>query len=131
MNTNRPVNLESPSMASAVHGFSGTDNGLIRRVSAIVLTAYALVILVSGAIYCDLFSGSYQTIEQWRSFFNQPWVRVLGLLATVFVVVQAGAQMRAGLNKIGAVKHRAVMFVACSVVAVTYAVISVKILWGL
>ena len=127
MNTNRPVNLENPAMVSlafAVPGFIGANNGLIRRVSAIVLTAYALVILISGATYCDLFIGSSVAVEQWQFFINQPWVRVLSLLAILAVVLQAWMHLAPGLAAIRTVKLRALSLATCSVVAVTYAALA-------
>lgn len=64
-------------------GRNGLADWVIQRVSAIVLAAYTLFLVIYIVSTPDL------QYEQWQQLFSQTWMRVFSLLAIISVVAHA------------------------------------------
>jgi succinate dehydrogenase / fumarate reductase membrane anchor subunit len=112
---------------------SGVSDWLIQRVSAIVLTVYTLFLV----IYLVLNSG--MTYEQWGGLFGQLWMRIFSLLALISFIAHAWIGLWSVitdyltdrvLGSKGTMLRLTVQGIL-AVVAVTYLVWGIEILWGL
>ena len=122
-------------MVTAVTSFgrSGLYDWLIQRVSAVAMVAYTLFIV----FYLVLNPG--MEYAQWQMLFNQLWVRIFTLITLVSVIAHAWIGLWAVLtdyltermmgNK--AVILRLIAQAILAVVAVTYAVWGIEIIWGI
>lgn len=122
-------------MVTAVTSFgrSGLYDWLIQRVSAVVLAAYTVVLTLYLLFNPEL------TFAQWQSFFDQLWMRVFSLVTLVSIIAHAWIGLWSVLTDYltsrmmgsKAVVARVVAQVLLGIVAVTYVVWGVEILWGL
>lgn len=112
---------------------SGVSDWLVQRVSAIVLTAYTLFLVGYLVINPEL------THEQWAGLFGQLWMRIFSLLALVSFISHAWIGLWAVitdymtdrlLGSKGTIS-RLIVQAILAVVAVTYLVWGIEILWGL
>lgn len=122
-------------MVTAVTSFgrSGLYDWLIQRVSAVVLALYTLVLVGYLFVNPDL------TFDQWQAFFDQLWMRVFSLVTLVSIIAHAWIGLWSVLTdyittrQLGskAVVIRVSAQLVLGIVAVTYVVWGVEILWGL
>lgn len=122
-------------MVTAVTSFgrSGLYDWLIQRVSAVVLAAYTIFMVAFIVLTPDL------GFEQWKALFSTLWMRVFSLIALISVIAHAWiglwsvltdyltARMMGGKATVLRILAQMVL----GVVAVTYAVWGIEILWGL
>lgn len=112
---------------------SGVSDWLIQRVSAIVLTVYTLFLV----IYLVLNPG--MTYEQWGGLFGQLWMRIFSLLALLSFITHAWIGLWSVItdyltDRVLGSKGTALRLIVqgiLAVVAVTYLVWGIEILWGL
>ncbi len=114
-------------------GRSGLSDWLVQRFSAIILAAYTFFIIIYLLINPEL------DYEQWSGLYNQLWMRVFTLL----VIISCAAHGWIGLwgvltdyvtdrmmgPKATVVRMLSMMFYA--VVALTFVIWGVEILWGI
>ncbi|GAA6167243.1 succinate dehydrogenase, hydrophobic membrane anchor protein [Sessilibacter corallicola] len=122
-------------MVTAVTSFgrSGLYDWLIQRVSAVVLAAYTIFLVVY------LVANPGLTYDQWSGLFDQLWMRVFSLVTLLSIIAHAWIGLWSVLTDyltaraIGAkaVVARIVAQVILGAVAITYTVWGVEILWGL
>ncbi len=122
-------------MVTAVTSFgrSGLYDWLIQRISAVVMTAYVCFLL--GFI---LTRPELQYAD-WRALFSQLWMRVFSLITLVSIAAHAWIGLWAVLTDylttraLGAKATvlRLLAQMLLGVVAVTYVVWGIEILWGL
>ncbi len=122
-------------MVTAVTSFgrSGLYDWLIQRVSAVVLAAYTIFMVVY------LVANPGLTFDQWSGLFDQLWMRVFSLVTLLSIIAHAWIGLWSVLTDyltaraIGAkaVVARIVAQVILGAVAITYTVWGVEILWGL
>lgn len=122
-------------MVTAVTSFgrSGLYDWLIQRVSAVVLAAYTIFMVVY------LVANPGLTYDQWSGLFDQLWMRVFSLVTLLSIIAHAWIGLWSVLTDyltaraIGAkaVVARIVAQVILGAVAITYTVWGVEILWGL
>ncbi|UTF60336.1 succinate dehydrogenase, hydrophobic membrane anchor protein [Gilvimarinus sp. DA14] len=114
-------------------GRSGLYDWLIQRLSAVAMTAYVVFLVVYLVINPDL------DFAQWRSLFDQLWMRVFSLITLLSIVAHAWIGLWAVLTDyitpmtLGgkATVVRVFAQVVLGVVALTYTVWGIEILWGL
>jgi succinate dehydrogenase / fumarate reductase membrane anchor subunit len=120
-------------------GRSGLSDWLVQRVTAVVLVAYILFLIVVLA------SGDAQ-YAQWKSLFGQTWVRVFSLAALLSIVMHAwiglwcvatdyltGYVLNLKLGPFFGAKAnilRLSFLAASAIVLFTYVVWGIQILWG-
>lgn len=112
---------------------SGVSDWLIQRVSAIVLTVYTVFLV----IYLVLNPG--MTYEQWGGLFGQLWMRIFSLLALLSFITHAWIGLWSVItdyltDRVLGSKGTALRLIVqgiLAVVAVTYLVWGIEILWGL
>jgi len=122
-------------MVTAVTSFgrSGLYDWLIQRVSAVVLTAYTIFLVAYIAIQPEL------NFAQWSALYEQLWMRVFSLLALISFIAHAWIGLWSVLTDyltdrlMGAKATilRIIAQVLLGVVAMTYLVWGIEILWGL
>lgn len=122
-------------MVTAVTSFgrSGLYDWLIQRVSAVVLAAYTIVLVVY------LFANPDLTYTQWQALFDCLWMRVFSFVTLASVIAHAWIGLWSVLtdyltvSNLGskAVVARVFAQMVLGVVAVTYVIWGVEILWGL
>jgi len=122
-------------MVTAVTSFgrSGLYDWLIQRVSAVVLTAYTIFLVAYIAIQPEL------NFTQWSALYEQLWMRVFSLLALISFIAHAWIGLWSVLTDyltdrlMGAKATilRIIAQVLLGVVAMTYLVWGIEILWGL
>ncbi|WP_317933469.1 succinate dehydrogenase, hydrophobic membrane anchor protein [Halioxenophilus sp. WMMB6] len=122
-------------MVTAVTSFgrSGLYDWLIQRVSAVVLAAYTIFLVLYVLLHPELDYG------QWKSLYEQLWMRVFSLVTLVSIIVHAWIGLWSVLTDYltartmgaKAVVARVLLQVILGAVAVTYTVWGVEILWGL
>lgn len=122
-------------MVTAVTSFgrSGLYDWLIQRVGAIVLTAYTIFIVVYIALNPDL------NFAQWSALFDTLWMRIFSLLTLISFITHAWIGLWSVLtdyltNRLLGSKATVLRIIAqmlLGVVAVTYLVWGIEILWGL
>lgn len=121
-------------MVTAVTSFgrSGLYDWLIQRVSAVILAAYTVFLVVYVLMNPGL------TFEQWSGLYGQLWMRVFSLLALISFLAHAWIGLWSVLsdyitNRMMGPKAtvlRLIAQVVLGVAAVTYLVWGVEILWG-
>jgi succinate dehydrogenase / fumarate reductase membrane anchor subunit len=121
-------------MVTAVTSFgrSGLYDWLIQRVSAVVMAAYLIFIVAYILVNPEL------DYAQWQGLFGQLWMRVFSLLTLISIVVHAWIGLWSVLTDYltdrlmgsKAVILRLLAQVILAVVAVTYTVWGIEILWG-
>lgn len=122
-------------MVTAVTSFgrSGLYDWLIQRVSAVVLSAYTIFLVVYLVMNPDL------TQAQWSELFSQLWMRVFSLITLVSIIAHAWIGLWSVLTDYITARQmgskaliiRVIAQVILGIVAATYAVWGVEILWGL
>jgi succinate dehydrogenase / fumarate reductase membrane anchor subunit len=122
-------------MVTAVTSFgrSGLYDWLIQRVSAVVLSAYTIFLVVYLVMNPDL------TQAQWSELFSQLWMRVFSLITLVSIIAHAWIGLWSVLTDYITARQRGskaliigvIVQMIWGVVAATYAVWGVEILWGL
>jgi succinate dehydrogenase / fumarate reductase membrane anchor subunit len=122
-------------MVTAVTSFgrSGLYDWLIQRVSAVVLSAYTIFLVVYLVMNPDL------TQAQWSELFSQLWMRVFSLITLVSIIAHAWIGLWSVLTDYITARQmgskaliiRVIVQMILGVVAATYAVWGVEILWGL
>jgi succinate dehydrogenase / fumarate reductase membrane anchor subunit len=122
-------------MVTAVTSFgrSGLYDWLIQRVSAVILTAYTIFLVAYIALQPEL------NFAQWNSLYEQLWMRVFSLLALISFIAHAWIGLWSVLTDyltdrlMGAKATilRIIAQVLLGVVAMTYLVWGIEILWGL
>lgn len=113
-------------------GRSGLYDWLIQRVSAVVLAAYTVFIAAYILLTPEL---SY---EQWQGLFGQLWMRVFTLMTLLSVVTHAWIGLWSVLTDylterlmgFKATVMRLLAQMLLAVVAVTYTLWGVEIIWG-
>jgi len=113
-------------------GRSGLYDWLIQRVSAVIMAVYTVFIVAYIVITPEL------TFEQWQSLFGQLWMRVFTLMTLLSVVAHAWIGLWAVLTDYitermmggKALVLRLLAQVLLAVVAVTYTLWGVEIIWG-
>ena len=111
-------------------GRSGLYDWLMQRVTAVILLAYFLY------IGCVLLCGVDYTA--WKELHGQTWMRVFSLLALFSLVIHAWVGLWAVLTdylteRLMGTKGNVLRFGAqgvCAIVAFTYVVWGIQILWG-
>ena len=114
-------------------GRSGLYDWLIQRLSAVAMTAYIIFLVAYLAINPDLEFG------QWRALFDQLWMRVFSLITLMSIVTHAWIGLWSVLTDyitnqtLGgkATVVRVFAQVVLGVVAITYTVWGIQIIWGL
>ncbi|GLS25964.1 succinate dehydrogenase, hydrophobic membrane anchor protein [Marinibactrum halimedae] len=122
-------------MVTAVTSFgrSGLYDWLIQRVSAVVLAAYTLFMVAYLVLNPDL------TYTQWQGLFDQLWMRIFSFVTLISIVAHAWIGLWSVLTDYltsrmmggKAVVLRVLAQVCLGVVAVTYTIWGIEILWGL
>ncbi|WP_020209259.1 succinate dehydrogenase, hydrophobic membrane anchor protein [Gilvimarinus chinensis] len=114
-------------------GRSGLYDWLIQRLSAVAMAAYVVFLVVFLVLNPEL------DFSQWRALFDQLWMRVFSLIALLSIVAHAWIGLWAVLTDyitpmtLGgkATVVRVFAQVVLGVVALTYTVWGIEILWGL
>jgi succinate dehydrogenase membrane anchor subunit len=112
-------------------GRSGLSDWLVQRVTAVVLFVYVLFIC------CVIFSGDLQYSE-WKSLFDQTWVRVFSLAAMLSIAMHAWVGIWCIstdyiIDRFMGAKAtvlRLLFQATCAIILFTYVVWGVQILWG-
>ena len=122
-------------MVTAVTSFgrSGLYDWLIQRVSAVVMTAYAVFIIVF------ILREPQLQYADWQQLYSQLWMWVFSLLTLVSLIAHAWIGLWAVLTDYltarmmgaKATVMRILAQMVLGVVAVTYGVWGIEILWGL
>lgn len=113
-------------------GRTGVFDFVAQRVTAVVLAAYTLFIVVY------ICSASELTYEAWTGLFSQLWMRIFSLLALISVAVHGWIGFWAVLTDYvtdrmmgsKAVALRAIALAVYALVTLAYLVWGVEILWG-
>lgn len=113
-------------------GRSGVHDWLIQRVSAVIMTLYTIFIVAYILVTPEL------DFSQWQALFGQLWMRVFTLLTLLSIVTHAWTGLwivvtdylteRMMGGKATVLRLLAQMLLA--VVAVTYTLWGVEIIWG-
>lgn len=121
-------------MVTAVTSFgrSGLYDWLIQRVGGVVMAAYVIFILAFILLTPGL------TFEAWSALYDQLWMRVFSLLTLISFVTHAWIGLWAVLsdyltNRLLGAKAtwmRVFAQMVLGIVAVTYMVWGVEVLWG-
>lgn len=114
-------------------GRSGLYDWLIQRLSAVAMTAYLIFIVAYLALNPELQYG------QWYALFDQLWMRVFSLITLLSIVAHAWIGLWSVVTDyitsqtLGgkATALRVFVQVVLGVVAITYTVWGVEIIWGL
>ncbi len=122
-------------MVTAVTSFgrSGLYDWLIQRISAVILAAYTIFLVVYLLINPDL---SY---EQWQALYSSLCMRVFSLVTLLSIIAHAWIGLWSVVTDYLTASHmgskavlaRIVAQVFLGAVAVTYTIWGVEILWGL
>ncbi len=119
-------------------GRSGLSDWLVQRVTAVILLAYIIFLVV-------VLSGGVEYAE-WRALFDQTWVKAFSLAAILSIGMHAWIGLwsvstdyliphvlRIKLGEAAAAKANILRWVfqaACAIVLFTYVVWGIQILWG-
>jgi|SRR5690554_3362825 len=114
-------------------GRSGVQDWLIQRISSVFLAAYLLFLVAYIALNPEL------DYLQWRNLYDQLWMRVFSLIALLSIVAHAWIGLWSVLTDyitplaLGskATVLRVLAEILLGVVALTYTVWGIEILWGL
>lgn len=114
-------------------GRSGVQDWLIQRISSVFLAAYLLFLVAYIALNPEL------DYLQWRNLYDQLWMRVFSLIALLSIVAHAWVGLWSVLTDyitplaLGskATVLRVLAEILLGVVALTYTVWGIEILWGL
>lgn len=122
-------------MVTAVTSFgrSGLYDWLIQRVSAVVMAAYVIFLTVF------ILSTPEMTYGLWSDLYSQLWMRVFSLMTLISVAAHAWIGLWSVLsdyitNRLMGPKATVLRLLAqvlMGIVALTYVVWGVEILWGL
>lgn len=113
-------------------GRNGVSDWLMQRLTALVLLAYTVFIIAVLAIYPDL------QYAEWKSLFDQTWVKVFSLAALLSLAMHTWIGLWSVstdylterlLGSKGNVL-RLVFQAVCAIVLFTYVVWGIQILWG-
>lgn len=113
-------------------GRSGLYDWLMQRASALVLVAYTLFITAYILLTPDL------TYDQWQALFGQLWMRIFTLLTLLSIVIHAWIGLWSVLTdylteRLMGFKGTVMRLLAqglLALVAVTYTLWGVEIIWG-
>ncbi len=113
-------------------GRSGLSDWLVQRISAVVLLAYTVLIVVNTLCVDNL------TFAQWSAFFDQTWVKGFTVAAALSVLVHAWIGLWSISTDYLTTRHagpygnvlRWVFQAVCATVLFVYMVWIVEILWG-
>lgn len=121
-------------MVTAVTSFgrSGLYDWLIQRVGAVIMAAYVIFLVAFIVLNPEL------TYEQWSALYGQLWMRIFSLLTLISFVTHAWIGLWVVLtdyltNRLLGAKAtwlRLLAQMVLGLVAVTYMVWGVEILWG-
>lgn len=121
-------------MVTAVTSFgrSGLYDWVIQRVSAVVLAAYTIFLVAFILLTPEM------GYEQWKDLYSQLWMRVFSLMALISMVAHAWIGLWAVLTdylttRLMGTKGTVLRVLAqmvLGVVALTYTVWGIEILWG-
>ena len=108
------------------YGRSGVADWVVQRVSALILAAYTVVMVVWLAV-----NGGELTFAQWQVFMGQTWMRIFTLLT----VLALAGHVWIGLWKVATdyMKKGAVRVAFLGRVAISlfvYVVWAISIVWG-
>jgi succinate dehydrogenase / fumarate reductase, membrane anchor subunit len=114
-------------------GRSGLYDWLIQRVGGVVMAAYTIFIVTYLLLHPDL------TFEQWKSLYSQLWMRVFTLVTLLSFISHAWIGLWAVLTDYLTVRMlgnkatflRVFAQLVLGMVAVTYLVWGVEIIWGI
>lgn len=114
-------------------GRSGLYDWLIQRVGGVVMAAYTIFIVSYLLLNPDL------TFEQWKSLYSQLWMRVFTLVTLLSFISHAWIGLWAVLTDYLTVRMlgnkatflRIFAQLVLGMVAVTYLVWGVEIIWGI
>ncbi|HEV8077429.1 MAG TPA: succinate dehydrogenase, hydrophobic membrane anchor protein [Marinobacter sp.] len=114
-------------------GRSGLYDWLIQRLSAVAMTAYVFFLVAYIVLNPEL------DFEQWRTLYSHLWMRVFSLITLLSIVAHAWIGLWAVLTDYitpmtmgsKAMALRLLAQVILGLVAVTYTVWGIEILWGL
>lgn len=114
-------------------GRSGVHDWLIQRVSSVFMAAYVVFLVAYIALNPEL------DYLQWRNLFDQLWMRVFSLITLLSIVSHAWIGLWTVLTDYitpmtmgsKATALRVLAEVLLGVVALTYTVWGIEILWGL
>lgn|SRR5690554_3911105 len=113
-------------------GRSGVSDWLLQRVSAVIVLAYTFFIVGYILLTPELDYG------QWRELFDQLWMRIFSLVTLISIVAHAWIGLWVVLTDylteraIGskALVLRLLAQVVLALVAVTYTLWGIEIIWG-
>lgn len=113
-------------------GRSGVSDWLLQRVSAVIVLAYTFFIVGYILLTPELDYG------QWRALFDQLWMRIFSLMTLISIMAHAWIGLWVVLTDylteraIGskALVLRLLAQVVLALVAVTYTLWGVEIIWG-
>ena len=113
-------------------GRSGVSDWLLQRASAVILLAYTVFIVGYILLTPEL------DYSQWRALFDQLWMRIFSLLALLSIVAHAWIGLWVVITDylteraIGskALVLRLLAQVVLALVAVTYTLWGIEIIWG-
>lgn len=114
-------------------GRSGLYDWLIQRVGGVVMAVYTIFIVTYLLLHPDL------TFEQWKSLYSQLWMRVFTLVTLLSFISHAWIGLWAVLTDYLTVRMlgnkatflRVFAQLVLGMVAVTYLVWGVEIIWGI
>ncbi len=114
-------------------GRSGVHDWLIQRISSVFMAAYIVFLVAYIALNPEL------DYLQWRNLFDQLWMRVFSLVTLLSIVSHAWIGLWSVLTDYitsmtmggKATALRVLAEVLLGVVALTYTVWGIEILWGL
>lgn len=113
-------------------GRSGLSDWLVQRVSAVVLLAYVIVIV------CAAYGSDSLSYTEWKSFFDQAWVKGFTVAAALAVLAHAWIGLWSVSTDYLTIRHagpyanvlRWVFQAGVAVILFSYMVWVVEILWG-
>lgn len=121
-------------MVTAVTSFgrSGLYDWLIQRVGAVAMVAYTIFILAYLFMHPDL------TYQQWSALYSQTWMRIFSLITLISFISHAWIGLWSVItdyltNRLMGSKATVLRLIAqtvLGVVAVSYFVWGIEILWG-
>lgn len=107
-------------------GRSGVADWLIQRVSAVILAAYTLFLLMFFVLTPTL---SY---AGWVSLFAHGWMKLFTLMAVLAVVAHAWVGLwTVATDYIKSAMLRFICLALCILILFVYAVVAIQVLWGL
>jgi succinate dehydrogenase / fumarate reductase, membrane anchor subunit len=113
-------------------GRSGLYDWLVQRLGGTIMAAYTIFLVIYFALHPAL------TFEQWHSLYGQLWMRIFSLLTLLSFISHAWIGLWAVLTDYLTVRLlgskatvlRVFAQITVAVIAVTYLVWGIEILWG-